>query len=102
MHLFVIYIHLHSLSLHEHEAECKGRFTRISVERSLITNWTEIRGHQIRAQIIHFITRGLLPKLPSVGWLARSVELARLGPPYEDADIRKKDQGRCTLCTIAD
>jgi hypothetical protein len=37
--------------------------------------------------MFHFITRGLLPKLPPVVRLARSVELATLGPPSEDADI---------------
>jgi len=42
---------LHSLSLHEHEAECEGRLTKFSVERRLITNWTEIRSHQIRTNI---------------------------------------------------
>ena len=76
----VIYIFLHSLGLHEHEADCEGRFTRFSVERRLITNCTEIRSHQIRAQIFHFITTGLLPKLPPVARFARSVQLARLGP----------------------
>jgi hypothetical protein len=47
----------------------------------------------MKRPVFHFITRGLLPKLPPVVWLTRSVELAWVGPPCEDADIadiRKK------------
>jgi hypothetical protein len=56
------------------------------------------------AQIFHFITTGLLPKLPPVVWLARSVELARLGPPCEDADIsdiRKKISKADVRCVVS-
>ena len=62
------------------------------------------------AKIFHFITSGLLPKLPPVERLPRRVPLASLGPPCEDAiiaDIRKKKKKikpgvHCVLSRIAD
>jgi hypothetical protein len=108
VHLLAICIFLHSLSSHEHKADCEGHFTRFSTERRLITTWTEIRSHQIRVQIFHFIARGLLPNLTPVVWLARRVELARLGPPCVDADIAEirekiiKADVHCVLSRISD